>query len=328
MLNKNFSSKDYSNEYEFYFDQIFDNKIDDNSIKEFLININLKQIPTSAISGAVNSLQKRMIEVRNQQDALDVCGTGGDKLNTLNISTAVAIILASIGIKVAKHGNVAVSSKSGSADIFKNLGINFTNDINIINHQLNYKNLSFLFAPFFHPSLKKLVEIRKSINEPTIFNYIGPLLNPARPNKQIIGTSKFNTMQKIADFFAKNRPQSHIYIVHGEDGMDEISISSQSFLLEVANGEIKEMQKINPENYGLKIHPISSIIGKDSQYNTQEMLELFNGKHSPYRDIICLNTAFALKLFEKFTNIKDGINYTGNILNSKLVIDYLKNYNF
>lgn len=328
MPNKNFSSKDHSNEYEFYFDQIFDNKIDDNSIKEFLININLQQIPTSAISGAVNSLQKRMIEIPNHQDSIDVCGTGGDKLNTLNISTAVAIILASIGIKVAKHGNVAVSSKSGSADIFKNLGINFSNDINIINHQLNNKNLSFLFAPFFHPSLKKLAEIRKSINEPTIFNYIGPLLNPARPNKQIIGTSKFNTMQKIADFFAINRPQSHIYIVHGEDGMDEISISGQSFLLEVANGKINKMQKINPENYGLKIHPISSIIGKDSQYNTQEMLELFAGKHSPYRDIVCLNTAFALKLFEKFTNIEDGIKYINDILNSKTTLDYLKNYNF
>jgi len=324
LLTKNFSTQDF----ELYFDQIFDNKIDDILIKEFLININLQQIPTSAIAGAVNSLQKRMIEVPNQQDSIDVCGTGGDKLNTLNISTAVAIILASIGIKVAKHGNVAVSSKSGSADIFKNLGINFSNDINIINHQLNNKNLSFLFAPFFHPSLKKLAEIRKSINEPTIFNYIGPLLNPVRPNKQIIGTSKFSTMQKIADFFVTNRPNSHIYIVHGEDGMDEISISSPSFLLEVVNGKILEMQKINPLDYGLKTYPISAIIGKDSQYNTQQMLELFDGKYSPYHDIVCLNTAFALKLFEKFTNIEDGINYTGNILNSKLIIDYLKNYNF
>jgi anthranilate phosphoribosyltransferase len=321
---KNFSTQDF----ELYFNQIFDNKIDDISIKEFLININNHQIPITAISGAVNSLQNRMIEIPNHQDAIDVCGTGGDKLNTLNISTAVSIILASMGIKVAKHGNVAVSSKSGSADIFRNLGINITSDLNIINQQLNQKKLSFLFAPFFHPSLKKLSEIRKSIKEPTIFNYIGPLLNPVRPNKQIIGTSKFSTMQKIADFFVTNRPNSHIYIVHGEDGMDEISISSPSFLLEVVNGKILEMQKINPLDYGLKNYPISAIIGKDSQYNTQQMLELFDGKYSPYHDIVCLNTAIALRLLEKFIDIKEGFQFTADILNSKSVLDYIKNYNF
>jgi anthranilate phosphoribosyltransferase len=319
---ENFSAQ----QFELFFDQIFENKIDNSSVREFLININSHDIPTSSIIGAVNSMQKRMIEVPNHQDAIDVCGTGGDKLNTLNISTAVAIILATIGIKVAKHGNIAVSSQSGSADIFKNLGINFSNDLTTINRQLSEKNFSFLFAPFFHPSLKNLAEIRKSINQPTIFNYIGPLLNPTRPLKQIIGTSKFSSMQKIAEFIAKTRPSSHVYIVHGEDGMDEISISGQSFLLEINNGEIKEMQKINPQDYGLKIHPITAIIGKDPQYNTQEMLDLFNGKASAYQDIVCLNTAWALRLNGLYPEILDGINFIKNILKSKKVIDFLKNY--
>ena len=314
-----------AHQFENFFDQIFDDKIDDNSVKNFLLDINSFNIPTNSIIGAISSLKKRMIAIPNHEDALDVCGTGGDKLNTLNISTAVAIILAYMNIKVAKHGNRAISSKSGSADIFSQLNIKFDDDLTQINKNLCAKKLCFLFAPNFHPALKKVVNIRKSIAEPTIFNYIGPLLNPVNPRKQIIGLSRIDIMPKIAEVVAKLKPNAKIYLVHGFDGMDEISLSQNSYLVEVDNSFIKETAIIDPTNYGLTKRPLEDIIGKDPEYNAHKMLELFAGKLSSYQEIVSLNCAFALTLVGRFDKIIDGINYTDEVLKSGKIYDFAKN---
>lgn len=310
-------------QFENFFDQIFENKLDENSIRDFLLEINSHNLPINSLFGAVNSLKKRMIKISHHQDALDVCGTGGDKLKTLNISTAVAIILACAGVKIAKHGNRAVSSASGSADIFTHLGINFDNNIANIDDNLRQHNLSFLFAPFFHPALKIVAEIRKSINEPTIFNYIGPLLNPTNPRKQIIGTSRQDVMRKIAEVLLKNNPAGSFYIVHGFDGMDEITLSDNSYLLKISHHKIHEIEIINPENFGINKCPIDEIIGGNPEYNSQKMLELFAGKTSKYLDIVVLNCAFALQLINKFQNINDGIIFSRNLIKSGKVLDFL-----
>jgi len=310
-------------QFENIFDQIFDNKIDNDSIKDFLLEINSHNLPINSLFGAVNSLKRRMIKIPNHQDALDVCGTGGDKLKTLNISTAVAIILACGGVKIAKHGNRAVSSASGSADIFTHLGIAFDDNPENIDNNLRQHNLSFLFAPFFHPALKNVAEIRKSINQPTIFNYIGPLLNPTNPQQQIIGTSRHDIMYKIAEVLIKNNPAGSFYIVHGFDGMDEITISDNSYLLKIAHQKINEMEIINPENYGINKCKIDEIIGGDAEYNSQKMLELFAGKTSKYLDIVVLNCAFALQLINKFPNINDAINFSQNLVKSGKILEFL-----
>ena len=310
-------------QFEIFFDQIFDNKIENDSIKDFLLEINSHNLPINSLFGAVNSLKKRMIKIHHHQDALDVCGTGGDKLKTLNISTAVAIILACAGIKIAKHGNRAVSSASGSADIFTHLGIAFDDNIKNIDNNLRKHNLSFLFAPFFHPALKNVAEIRKSINEPTIFNYIGPLLNPTNPQKQIIGTSRKDVMHKIAEVLLKNNPAGSFYIVHGFDGMDEITLSDNSYLLKISHQKINEMEIINPENYGINKCKIDEIIGGNPEYNSQKMLELFAGKTSKYLYIVVLNCAFALQLINKFQNINDGIIFSRNLIKSGKVAKFL-----
>jgi anthranilate phosphoribosyltransferase len=264
-----------------------------------------------------------MIKIPHHQDALDVCGTGGDKLKTLNISTAVAFVLASSGIKIAKHGNRAVSSASGSADIFTHLGIAFDDNIKNIDNNLRDYNLSFLFAPYFHPILKNVAEIRKSINEPTIFNYIGPLLNPVNPQQQIIGTSNKNIMHKIAEVLLKNNPLGSFYVVHGFDGMDEITISDNSYLLKISQQKIHEIEIIDPENYGIQKCSINAIIGGNAEYNSQKMLELFAGKTSKYLDIVALNCAFALKLINKFENINDGIIFSQELLKNGKVLEFL-----
>ena len=310
-------------QFEDVFDQIFDNKINNDSIKNFLLEINSKKLPINSLFGAVNSLKKRMIKIPHHEDSLDVCGTGGDKLNTLNISTAVAFVLACAGIKIAKHGNRAVSSASGSADIFTHLGIAFDNNIENINNNLRNHNLSFLFAPYFHPVLKSIAELRKSINEPTIFNYIGPLLNPTNPQQQIIGTSRKDIMHKIAEVLSKNNPRGLFYIVHGLDGMDEITIADNSYLLKITNQEIHEIEIIDPENYGIEKCAIDEIIGGNAEYNSQKMLELFAGKTSKYLDIVALNCAFALRLINKFENINDGIIFSQELLKSGKVSEFL-----
>ena len=310
-------------QFENIFDQIFENKINSESIKDFLLELNAQNLPINSFFGAINSLKKRMIKIPKHQDALDVCGTGGDKLKTLNISTAVAIILACAGVKIAKHGNRAVSSASGSADIFTHLGIAFDNNLKNIDNNLRQNNLCFLFAPFFHPALKNVAEIRKSINEPTIFNYIGPLLNPANPQKQIIGTSRKDVMGKIAEVLIKINPAGSFFIVHGFDGMDEITISDDSYLLKISHQKINEMEIINPENYGINKCKIDEIIGGDPEYNSQKMLELFAGKTSKYLDIVVLNCAFALQLIDKIPNINDGIIFSRKLLESGKVLEFL-----
>ena len=310
-------------QFENIFDQIFENKINSESIKDFLLELNAQNLPINSFFGAINSLKKRMIKIPHHQDALDVCGTGGDKLKTLNISTAVAIILACAGVKIAKHGNRAVSSASGSADIFTHLGIAFDNNLKNIDNNLRQHNLSFLFAPFFHPALKNVAEIRKSINEPTIFNYIGPLLNPTNPQKQIIGTSRKDVMYKISEVLIKNNPAGLFYIVHGFDGMDEITISDNSYLLKISHQKVNEMEIINPENYGINKCKIDEIIGGDPEYNSQKMLELFTGKNSKYLDVVVLNCAFALQLINKFPNINDGISFSRELLRSCKVSKFL-----
>lgn len=294
-------------QFEEIFDQIFDEKINQSSIKDFLLDLNHYDLPLNSLIGAVNSLKKRMKKIQAPDNAIDVCGTGGDKLNTLNISTAVAFVLAGAGITVAKHGNKAVSSKSGSADIFQQLKIEIGSDKETIEKQLNENKLCFLYAPLFHSSLRHVSEIRKSINQPTIFNFLGPLLNPANTKIQLIGTSKKNTMTKIIDVIATLRKDNKCYVIHGFDGMDEITLTDNSYLLRFEYGKSIPQEIINPEDYGFRKINIKEIQGSNPEENAQKLLLLLNKEKSAYRDIVVLNSAFAIKLANKAENIDVAI---------------------
>lgn len=294
-------------QFEEIFDQIFDEKINQSSIKDFLLDLNHYDLPLNSLIGAVNSLKKRMKKIQAPDNAIDVCGTGGDKLNTLNISTAVAFVLAGAGITVAKHGNKAVSSKSGSADIFQQLKIEIGSDKETIEKQLNENKLCFLYAPLFHSSLRHVSEIRKSINQPTIFNFLGPLLNPANTKIQLIGTSKKNTMTKIIDVIATLRKDNKCYVIHGFDGMDEITLTDNSYLLRFEYGKSIPQEIINPEDYGFRKINIKEIQGSNPEENAQKLLLLLNKEKSAYRDIVVLNSAFAIKLANKAENIDFAI---------------------
>ena len=300
-----------SKNYEEIFDQIIDLKIDDSEIKKFLLDLNEKNLPENAFIGAVSALRKRMKKISAPKNAIDVCGTGGDKLNTLNISTAVCFVVAGAGVPVAKHGNKAISSNSGSADIFSELGIKISSEISEIEKNLREKNLCFLFAPFFHEALKNVAEIRKSLAIPTIFNFLGPLLNPANTSFQLIGTAKKDVMKKM---LAAQQNAQKIYIVHGFDGMDEISLCADSYLLRLENGKIFDEEIINPQKFGFKKIELEALKGKDPKHNAQKLIALLQGEKSAYRDIVILNSAFALKLANKVATIEEGVELAKSML--------------
>lgn len=306
---KNYTKHDY----EELFNQIIDLKIPEEQVKDLLLEINELNIPLPALIGSVATLKKRMKKISVPFEVIDVCGTGGDCLNTLNVSTAVCFILAKLGVKVAKHGNRSISSKSGSADIFSELGIEFDDSEEKIINSLKEKNLSFLFAPYFHQSLKNLAEIRKSLGVPTIFNFLGPLLNPTNTNTQLIGVSRHELMVKMLETAKFFNSKAKIYMVHGFDGMDEITITDNSYLVKLEDGKIFEEEIINPEDYGIKKVSLKEIEGQDPKYNAKKLKELLNGEKSPYFDIVSLNAAFALKLVGKTSNINDALELIKNV---------------
>ena len=316
--------------YEKIFDQIIELKISDDEIKKFLLGLNSQNLPTNAFIGAVTSLKKRMKHISAPQNAIDVCGTGGDKLNTLNISTAVCFVVAAAGIPVAKHGNKAISSQSGSADIFSELGVKISSDIFEIEKNLREKNLCFLFAPFFHDALKNVAAIRKSLAVPTIFNFLGPLLNPANTQLQLIGVSRKDVMKKMAEVVVSCqllvvRKPTATYLVHGMDGMDEISLCADSYLLRVENGKIFDEEIINPEKFGFKKTTLEALKGKDPKYNVEKLLALLDGEKSAYRDIVILNSAFALQLAGKVKKVEDGVESAKSMIDSGAAKKILEN---
>jgi anthranilate phosphoribosyltransferase len=305
-----------SQTFEELFDYIIEGKISEERIKELLLELNSANLPLNAFSGALLSLKKRMKKISAPENTIDVCGTGGDKLNTLNISTAVCFVVAAAGVPVAKHGNKAISSQSGSADIFLELGVKISSDISEIEKNLREKNLCFLFAPFFHEALKNVAAIRKSLGVPTIFNFLGPLLNPANTSKQMIGVSRHDLMEKLARAQMATNPNATTYFVCGKDGMDEISLCADSYLLRFENGKILEEEIINPEKFGFKKVSIEALKGADPKHNAAKLVALLQGEKSPYRDIVILNSAFALKLAGKITKISDGIDLAANAIDS------------
>lgn len=299
--------------FEEIFDQIIELKISDDEIKNFLLTLNEANLPTNAFIGAVTSLKKCMRKISAPENAIDVCGTGGDCLNTLNISTAVCFVVAAAGIPVAKHGNKSISSKSGSADIFSELGVKISSEISEIERNLTEKNLCFLFAPFFHEALKNVAVIRKSLAVPTIFNFLGPLLNPANTNLQLIGTSRKDVMPKM---LAAQKDAKKIYIVHGFDSMDEITLCDNSYLLRFENGKIFEEEIINPQKFGFKKVELEALKGGDPKHNAAKLLALLDGEKSAYHDIVVLNAAFALKLAGAVNRIEDGVDLAKELLQS------------
>lgn len=254
-------------------------------------------------------------------EVMDNCGTGGDHSNSFNISTTAAFILAGAGVNIAKHGNRNVSSKTGSADVLEHLGIPLQASLQEVSESIKNHSIAFLFAPHVHPALGRLMNIRKQIGLPTIFNTIGPLTNPASLHAQMIGVYAKEQMQPLAEALI-HLGRERALIVHGAGGMDEASLVGTNECLVIDKGTITSFT-LHPEDVGLPVHPIESIRGGSAKTNATILIRVLKGEHGPYTDTAILNAALGLFAYGKVTNVQEGIALASKSIQSGQALNIL-----
>ncbi|MDQ4419975.1 anthranilate phosphoribosyltransferase [Sphingobium sp. DEHP117] len=263
----------------------------DDEIAAFLTALTERDETADEIAGAAMAMRERMIAIEAPSHAIDVCGTGGDGQHTLNVSTAVALVVAACGVPVAKHGNRAASSKAGGADTLEALGVKLDIAPEVARAQLADLGICFLFAQNHHPALKRMAPIRKSIGKRTIFNLLGPLANPARVKRQLVGIARPDYVPIYTQALERLGVERAM-IVSGEEGLDELSISGVSRFASLGFDLGHDI--IAPEGVGLPRHPLSDIRGGDAAFNAAALRRLLEGEQGAYRDAVLLNAAAAL----------------------------------
>jgi len=258
-----------------------------------------------AAAAAVMRKHSNKVIVKDTKYLIDTCGTGGDSLQTFNVSTLSAIISAAAGAKVAKHGGRSVSSKCGSADVLEALGVNVNLDHKRLGHLVDAIGIGFMFAPNYHPAMKYVAPVRKELGIRTIFNLLGPLTNPASAARQIVGVYSKELTITFAKVLQK-LGSKHVLVVHGEDGMDEISITGKTFIAELKDNVIKEYT-IRPSEFKLREGHLKDIVVEDAAHSKKMILEILNGKLSVGRDIALLNAGAAIYISGLANDIDSGI---------------------
>ena len=293
------------NESKNAFEILMDGKASDDEIFDFLTLLSSKGESSNEIAGGVFVLRDKSKRV-NVNDCIDTCGTGGDGMNTLNISTASALLLSSMGIKVAKHGNKAVSSKCGSGDVLEALNIKIDLEPKDIEEQIRKNNFGFMFAPNYHSTMRFVGPTRKRIGKRTIFNMIGPLSNPALVDRQVIGVFD----KKLLKIFASALNNLNIkfaWIINSEDGLDEISPYSKTNVVQLKDGKISEIL-IDPIKLNIGANKFENLLGDDAKFNANKMLDIFKGEDNDFSKAVCLNAAAGLIVSEKHTIFIDAYN--------------------
>jgi anthranilate phosphoribosyltransferase len=274
------------------FSLIINGSATDAQIGAFLMGLSLTGETSDIIASGASMLRQSAIKIKSDDKTIDTVGTGGDGAHTLNISSAAAFVVAGADIKVAKHGNRSLSSKSGAADVLSELGINLDCPFEIVQEALNSIGICFLMAPRHLVAMKHVGPARVQLGIRTIFNLLGPLSNPAFVKRQLVGVFDKKWLHPFAEALNK-MGSSHAWIIHGRDGLDEVSISDKTDVVQLINGVIKDLV-IEPEEYGYKKVKLGSIRGGDPKYNALELRSLLEGKEGPYKDIVLLNSAAAI----------------------------------
>jgi anthranilate phosphoribosyltransferase len=294
---------------------IMSGKTTDAQISAFLVSLRLKGETTDEITGFVRAMRKKAVKISCRATSLvDTCGTGGDQIGTFNISTLSAFVAAGAGCRVAKHGNRSVSSKCGSADLLLELGINIEIPPEKIANCIDESGIGFLYAPFLHKAMKFAIGPRREIGVRTIFNVLGPLTNPVGARCQLIGVFDESLTELLANVL-KKLGSEHVLVVHGEDGMDEITITGKTKVSELTNGEIKNYT-IQPEDFGLRKAMLGEIKGGDAKINAKIATKLLEGEKGPARDIILLNAGAVIYVGGKAKSIQEGIKLAEESINS------------
>ena len=308
-------------ESKYVFQILMEGKASEQEIFDFLTLLSAKGEVSDEIAGGVHVLREKSKRV-NIKNCVDTCGTGGDGKNTLNISTASALLLASMGVKVAKHGNKAVSSKCGSGDVLEALNININLEPIEIEDQISKNNFGFMFAPNYHSAMKYVGPTRKKIRKRTIFNMIGPLSSPALVTNQVIGVFDKKLLKIFANAL-KNLNIKFAWIVNSEDGLDEISPYAKTNVTQLKNGEISDLT-IDPEELNINSDNFKNLLGDDAQYNKNKMIDIFKGEDNDFSKAVCLNAAAGLIVMNKHSNFKDSYIETRNFILSGKVHNHLK----
>ena len=286
------------------FDRMMSGEATPSQMGGLLMALRVRGETVEEITGAVTTMRAKMLGVKAPADAVDVVGTGGDASGSFNISTCAAFIVAGTGVPVAKHGNRALSSRSGAADVLQALGVKIELNADQVGTCIRDAGIGFMFAPAHHPAMKNVGPTRVELGTRTIFNLLGPLSNPARVKRQMVGTFSKQWVEPMAQVL-KNLGSESIWVVHGSDGLDEITTAGLTTVAALENGMIRTFE-VGPEDAGLSRAKPEALRGGDAEHNARALLDVLKGMPSPFRDIAILNAAAALIVAGKANDLKQG----------------------
>ncbi|HEX2768249.1 MAG TPA: anthranilate phosphoribosyltransferase [Geobacteraceae bacterium] len=295
-------------------DEIMEGRATDAQIGAFLTALRIKGETVDEITGAARIMRKKAAKIKAPEGVLDTCGTGGDMSQTFNISTTVAIVVAAAGVPVAKHGNRSVSSKSGSADVLEALGVRIDLQPEKVEKCLFETGFGFLFAPLFHPAMKYAIGPRREMAIRTIFNILGPITNPAGAKRQIVGVFSSNLTDTLARVLG-NLGAEDAMVVHGEDGLDEITITNGTKVSRFSKDKVENIY-LAPEDFGLERGKREDLIGGDKDENAGISLQILKGEKGPKRDIVLINSAAAIVIAGKTDDFRIGVEMAKDALDS------------
>ena len=298
--------------------------LSDDIIESYVLALNEKGVTAENIFDAASVMRQfsKQVDIQDKTNLVDTCGTGGDGIQTFNVSTLSAIVAASAGVKVAKHGGRSVSSKCGSADVLEALGVNVNLTPEKVAALVNDIGIAFMFAPNFHPAMRYAAPVRKKLGVRTIFNVLGPLANPASATHQILGVYEASLTEIMAEVLSKLGSE-HVMVVHGEDGMDEISISSPTRVTELKNKSIATYM-IKPTDLGFNMANLETIQVENVDASKAMMLDVLNGNKGPHRDITLLNAGAAIYVSGLSSNLKEGIEKAASVIDQGLSLKKLE----
>jgi anthranilate phosphoribosyltransferase len=302
-----------------------DPSVDDTDIVEMLNALSEKQPNIEEIYGFVKAMKKRMLTIKAPEGTIDTCGTGGDRSGTFNISTAAALLVAACDVPVAKHGNRAATSQCGSADVLPELGIPINLEPHLAEKFLAKNNFVFLFAPQYHPALKRLSIIRKSLGHPTIFNLLGPLLNPANVSRQVIGTFNQSNAEIIAEILTRTNSR-HSIVINSAEGLDEAGLEGAVHAIEIIEGKQRKYD-FKASDFGIEPAPLSDLVGGDAKLNAKIIRDAFHNVSdslsAPQR-VLVLNAALGLYVADKAPSIQHAIEKTSDVIRKGTALELIE----
>ncbi len=287
------------------FDRMMSGEATPSQMGGLLMALRVRGETVDEITGAVTAMREKMLRVEAPPDAIDIVGTGGDASGSYNISTCAAFIVAGAGVPIAKHGNRALSSRSGAADVLGALGVKIELTPDGVGRCIREAGIGFMFAPAHHPAMKNVGPTRVELGTRTIFNLLGPLSNPAGVKRQMVGVFSRQWVEPLAQVL-KNLGSESAWVVHGSDGLDEITLSGPTFVAALANGAVRTFD-ITPEEVGFARQKVEALQGGDAAHNAKALIDVLSGAKGPYRDVSLLNAAAGLVVAGRAANLKDGV---------------------